>query len=736
MRLILIIVLVISWCTLQAQVAFNGNFENLTGKGKPEGWDMAFNTKPSYKIQLDSVVKRQGKYSVSIAYDTGRVNFGAINYPIKKPFVGKTLILVGTLKTEKVEGSASLFLAINGPDGQINQVDMRDQKLSGTNDWKEFYIQLPYDEGDVLSLDAGAYLAGRGKIWIDSLRLYLDEVPINLAPVASFKATNDTAFRNGSGIDTIITSKKKTTYLTLLGKLWGFLKYHHPAIAKGDYNWDNELFRILPAYLKCTTDAQVSALLEQWVDSLGKPQHCLTCKPWTAEKNIAVEPDYGGLFSNAVFNKSLNAKLRYILANHDSTYNYYVSLPFIPTFTHEKPYKKLYPDVGYRLLALYRYWNIIQYFCPNRELVTEGWNNMLPKFIPLFISARNQTAYALTVNKLIVHLHDGHAFIESQEIDRYQGSYRLPVAAHFIEGKLVVTGYYKDTLDVKQKFKVGDIIADINGKSVQDFMKQYLPLMSSSNYDSQLRDLPGNYLLKSDNKQFLITLLRNNQPYRISAAAAETSKINGYDFNQSPHAKSPGYYLINKDIGYLFPAMYSNKNLEDMKKTFKYTKGIIVDMRCYPGDEMEQTFGNYIKPLETAYVKFSHGSLRHPGLFTFSEPSKNGKKSDTSYTGKVIVIINALTQSNAEFVTMAFQSAPNVTVIGSTSAGADGNVTPIVLPGRFSTHISGIGVYYPDGTNTQRSGVKIDYVIRPTIKGIRENRDEVLERAKELINVN
>ena len=48
--------------------------------------------------------------------------------------------------------------------------------------------------------------------------------------------------------------------------------------------------------------------------------------------------------------------------------------------------------------------------------------------------------------------------------------------------------------------------------------------------------------------------------------------------------------------------------------------------------------------------------------------------------------------------------------------------------------ISGIGVFYPDGTPTQRIGVKIDYPLHPTIKGINEGKDELLEKAMELIN--
>jgi C-terminal processing protease CtpA/Prc len=48
--------------------------------------------------------------------------------------------------------------------------------------------------------------------------------------------------------------------------------------------------------------------------------------------------------------------------------------------------------------------------------------------------------------------------------------------------------------------------------------------------------------------------------------------------------------------------------------------------------------------------------------------------------------------------------------------------------------ISGIGIYYPDGKETQRIGIVPDIELKPTIKGIKEGRDEVLEKALEIIN--
>lgn len=99
-----------------------------------------------------------------------------------------------------------------------------------------------------------------------------------------------------------------------------------------------------------------------------------------------------------------------------------------------------------------------------------------------------------------------------------------------------------------------------------------------------------------------------------------------------------------------------------------------------------------------------------------------------------MVLVNNLSQSQAEYTAMAFRAAPKTTIIGSTTAGADGNVSEIWLPGGLYTMISGIGVYYPDGTETQRVGIIPDIEVKPTIKGIKEGRDEVLEKAIEIIN--
>ena len=83
-----------------------------------------------------------------------------------------------------------------------------------------------------------------------------------------------------------------------------------------------------------------------------------------------------------------------------------------------------------------------------------------------------------------------------------------------------------------------------------------------------------------------------------------------------------------------------------------------------------------------------------------------------------------------------FRAAPNSIVVGSTTAGADGNISRISLPGGLTTNISGICVFYPDRKPTQKVGIVPDVEVHPTAEGLREGRDEVLEAAiRQIIGV-
>ncbi len=78
---------------------------------------------------------------------------------------------------------------------------------------------------------------------------------------------------------------------------------------------------------------------------------------------------------------------------------------------------------------------------------------------------------------------------------------------------------------------------------------------------------------------------------------------------------------------------------------------------------------------------------------------------------------------------MAFRAARGAIVVGSTTAGADGNVSPFALPGGLSHHDQWYRRLLSRKAPTQRIGIVPNIEVKPTIAGIRAGRDEVLEEA-------
>jgi hypothetical protein len=545
--------LVISGCAtlVPAQNKFNGDFEITDSGSRPIGWTLGFNSEQqkAYKSTLDSNVKVNGKYSLRLEKVGEGSDFGAVDFSMPQTYQGKTITLTGMIKTENVKGGyAGFWLRIDGTPAFDN---MNNQRITGTTDWKEYTITLPYDAEKATSIHAGGLLVGAGKVWMDNIRVLLDGKNIDEAlikPLVLSKAKQDSSFSKGSKIDTILLSKQQRVNLTLLGQVWGFLKYHHPLVAKGDLNFDAELFRVLPKVLNTKDNSSLSKVLEKWTDEFGVPAACKGCQTIQG-KDVASLPDYGHLFDGSVLSPSFTGKLTFILNNRNSKEQYYIGkVPNVgnPIFTNEESYESmLYPDAGYRLLSLFRYWNMIQYYFPYKHLIGENWNEVLPRYLPKFIHAQSATDYALANLELIANVHDTHANIWSGNaaLSAFRGKYSIPVQAKFIENKLTVTNYYSDTLDVKNKLKIGTVITAINGKKVEDLVKQFLPLSPASNYATQLRDLPLAFLLRSNDATFKLETRYGAVEKEILLAGMPFKMIN-FRIDESANPKGPGFFLM------------------------------------------------------------------------------------------------------------------------------------------------------------------------------------------------
>ncbi|WP_205314239.1 S41 family peptidase [Pedobacter namyangjuensis] len=720
--------------------ALNLDFEQHRN-GFPSQWT-AFGDK-EYKVYVDSVHKKSGKFSAVIENTGSKKEYRALSISLPANYEGKSIRLSGFIKTENVtEGYAGLWIRI---DPQIGFDNMSNRGVSGTKDWATFEINLALKPKETEQIVFGGLLVGKGKMWLDDLKITIDGMELGDPKIKTFQkeifaAQADKAFDGGSKIIFPTLNQDLIHNLELLGKVWGLMKYHHPEIAKGKYNWDYELFRFLPDYIKVKDKQQRDNLITNWIKNYGVLSACNTCKHTPAE--AVLKPDISWI-NNAGLSANLKSQLTDLYNNRNQGKNYYIALePGVgnPNFSNEKPYLEMTnPDAGFRLLSLYRYWNMINYFFPYRHLTDQKWDTVLGEYIPKFLNAKDRLAYELAATQLIGEVNDTHANLWGgrEKSNALKGTRFAAFKAEFVENQLVVVDYFNPEFSGLAKVKIGDVITHVNGKTINslvDSLKTYYP---ASNSAARLRDMSID-LLRSPNNTISLNYLSEGQKRQVNVPTYERKDLRMYHWYKVDGSQKC-YKLLPGNIGYITLANIKPENIPEIKKAFKETKGIIIDIRNYPSTFVPFSLGGYFVDEPTSFVKFTIGNPNNPGEFSFVEGPKitsgnNKYNSDNGYKGKLVVLLNENSQSQAEYTAMAFHAVKNATIVGSTTAGADGNVSTIVLPGGLRTMISGIGIYYPNGKETQRVGIVPDIVVKPTIKGIKNGKDEVLERAINVIN--
>jgi hypothetical protein len=118
------------------------------------------------------------------------------------------------------------------------------------------------------------------------------------------------------------------------------------------------------------------------------------------KQNVKIQPDLSWIDKKAL-GPELSSTLLAIKIAKRSDQNFYIALAEgvgNPVFKNEKPYCSMnYADVGIRLLTLFRYWNMVNYYFRYKNLITENWSAVLTQSIPAFVEAKDELSYKLAV---------------------------------------------------------------------------------------------------------------------------------------------------------------------------------------------------------------------------------------------------------------------------------------------------------------------------------------------------
>ncbi len=508
-------------------------------------------------------------------------------------------------------------------------------------------------------------------------------------------------------------------------KVWGYLKYFHTSNAEKKANWDDILITNLSSLKGIKNSSDFNKYLEVYFTTLGEMQTTEIAKP-----NIAPELRYNlntNWFTNENFNVTTTNKLKEIEDKFRPRTNYYISGTSVgnPDFKNDTQYyTQQNTTEELRLLGLFRYWNIINYFYPYKNLLDKDWDDVLKQMIPKIISCKDETDYNRVIMELAVNITDAHATSSSPVISKnIRGSYYLPLELKFIDGKTVITRIGSGINDLN----VGDCIIAIDNVPIEKCRDNVRSIIHGSNPASKERNI---------NFQ-LISFKQNSIPVSLEIENAKgTSKISLFpltstDYQKALEYSSPAWQVIHRNgrkYGVINMGILEVSQIPAMFGELWDCSALIFDIRNYPKGTMWYMI-NYLFPGKIMVARFTSPDINYPGTLRWSYAEVGSGDFSKNYKKRIYLLFDEETQSQAEYTIMALEQHPKAVKIGSQTAGADGNISYMYLPGGITTIFTGLGVFYPDYRPTQRIGIVPDIVVRPTVEGIRAGKDEVLEAA-------
>lgn len=540
----------------------------------------------------------------------------------------------------------------------------------------------------------------------------------------------------------------QTEALNGLCKSWGLLKYYHPGIAAGKQNWDSVLVSSVGRILTSGTNdplntgpQKLNIEVEKMLNIAGKnhePAHFPEAQEAINLRNL----DHSWIWQNKGLNRLHKEALTFISKHPYQGLNYYAqpnpdndSTVYTPN---EKPYAEMkFPDVSYRLLGLFRFWNVIQYYYPYKYAIGRPWDEVLNELIPEMINAKDTLSYHKALAKMAASINDSHGGLWPQVFDTFTGKYSPSFDFRIVDHVAVVTR--TEVSGQPSQISPGSVIEAIDGSPLKKRVEDYWAYVPASNNGGKLKSMHY-FVLNSKKKTALLSGYRpDGSRFNVEVNLKKRELLKDYkDFFEMEHPTK--YKMISDNIGYVFFSNINSNNLDSIMSPLKHTKAIIFDMRNYPVNGA----GTYLVPQyllkePKIYSMLTRPDFSLPGTFKYEVANKGtnysqvGKLNPEPYKGKIILLVDSRTQSAAEWACMTLKTATNVTVIGNQTAGADGNVTRTILPGGYRVNFSGLGIYYPDGSETQRLGIHVDIPVSYSISDIIYKRDPLLKRALEFI---
>ena len=504
-----------------------------------------------------------------------------------------------------------------------------------------------------------------------------------------------------------------------IGLVWGLLKYHHPNISAGNYNWDLEFVKLSDKADGIKNQAEMNELLLNFISKFRSKN--LKPKNNNSEGLFDKNTDYNWIESMG-FGQELISTLLEIKENGNIK-NYYAStdkLSKMLSFKNEKGFEDFnFSLKSNRMLLFYSFWNVIEYWNVNKYLMNTKWFDNLDAMSEEFINCKTNLEFEIEKSKLISKLNDSHSYYCSPVVNDSLFKYKPIFAVKEVNDSLIITSVYDQILAQKDDIELGDLIVKINNKSISSSLNEKIaPILSVSN--STFLKKWSTWLFFNDKDSINVDIIKKNG-FKVNKYI---HLYKNYKFGVPISLnvqKKERWYFVKKDIAYINLDQVSKKELSLVFKEISNTKGLILDLRNYPKNISNSDIAEYLYPKRKEFIKVLFPLENNPSFGKYDgdaplklvlDPFKSGNTNSNYYKGKVILLVNKNTQSKAEFIGMTIQQAPNCFTIGEQTAGSVMNIVRYMLPDKTEVNFTGLGAFYPNGESVQKNGMHIDYYVK------------------------
>jgi hypothetical protein len=346
------------------------------------------------------------------------------------------------------------------------------------------------------------------------------------------------------------------------------------------------------------------------------------------------------------------------------------------------------------------------------------WNTRLPPLLEAASAAGSREDHRKVLRRLVAEVRDGHGSVRDPREGRKQAW--LPIAARWLDGQLMAT-----VSAVPDQVRRGDVITAIDGRPAALWFREQAALTSGS---PQMQAVRAVFELTrgSEGSRAALTLERQSATLKVELTRTLREPVREVRPERIA-AIRPGVWYADLARA---PWCVLRPRLPDLAPA----QTVIFDMRGYPSDAGARVLPHLLKTPERDRWMHVPCIVEPFGrVATWQSHGWNLAPASPHLAGQVAFLTDAHAISYAESVMGYVEALGLGTIVGSATAGTNGNVNSFSVPSGMTITFTGMRVTRHDGSPFHLLGVQPDVAVEPTAAGIRAGRDEVLERALDVL---